>query len=94
MKNNRFESFYKILLTVFFLLYLYLEFAMLHAKGGTGLGFYLIYFGVLFVHCIFLVASYLIRKLKNKRDRNDKYLFDKLNIVLVIFLVFRLLVFV
>jgi len=89
--KNRAKFFYAMLLLFFVLLYVYFEYDMYNAKSGLGLGVYLIYLGVLLVHCIFLIASYIVRRIKKQIE--GKILFS-INVILVLFLLFRLLVFI
>lgn len=89
--KNKARVFYAMLLLVFVLLYVYFEYSMYNAKSGLGLGVYLIYLGVLLVHGVFLVISYIVRRFK-KRIEGEILL--SINTILVLLLLFRLLVFV
>lgn len=87
--KNRTSLYYAVLLLFFVLLYVYFEFDMYNAKNGLGLGIYLIYLVVLLVHCILLIASYIIRRIKKQIE--GKLLFS-IHVILVLFLLFRLLI--
>ena len=87
--KNRTSLFYSILLLFFVLLYVFLEYEMYNAENGLGLGVALIYLGIILVHCILLIASYIVRKLKDQLGGEMLFI---INVILVLFLLFRLLV--
>ncbi len=89
--TNTQTKFYSFLIIFFVILYLYFEFSMNNARGGNGLGAYLIYIGIAIIHSIILFISTIVNQLRENSNTNFVFF---MNVLLVLFIFFRLFLFV
>lgn len=86
MKNSS-KIYYAIIIIVFILIYLFLEYALWTSRNGSGLGVYLIYIGTALGHLFILLGIHIVKKIRNQVNNNFLFFF---NAVLALFILFRL----